>query len=50
MGVFSTTNFQTFSELAFSFTLTGKIAAQSIVFAVVMGCWAASCPLRGRRG
>ncbi len=34
---FSTTNFQTFSELAFSFTLTGKIAAQSMIFAVVMG-------------
>jgi putative ABC transport system permease protein len=34
---FSTTNFQTFSELAFSFTLTGKIAAQSVIFAVLMG-------------
>jgi ABC-type antimicrobial peptide transport system permease subunit len=34
---FSTTNFQTFSELAFSFTLSGKIAAQSLAFAVVMG-------------
>jgi len=34
---FSTTNFQTFSELAFSFTLTGKIVAQSMVFALIMG-------------
>ena len=34
---FSTTNFQTFSELAFSFTLTGKIVAQSMIFALVMG-------------
>jgi ABC-type lipoprotein release transport system permease subunit len=34
---FSTTNFQTFSELAFSFTLTGKIVAQSLVFSLLMG-------------
>jgi ABC-type lipoprotein release transport system permease subunit len=34
---FSTTNFQTFSELAFSFTLTGKIVAESMIFALVMG-------------
>ena len=34
---FSTTNFQTFSELAFSFTLTGKIVAYSMVFALGMG-------------
>jgi len=34
---FSTTNFQTFSELAFSFTLTPGIAMSSLVFAVVMG-------------
>jgi ABC-type antimicrobial peptide transport system permease subunit len=34
---FSTTNFQTFSELAFSFTLTGKIIAYSMIFALVMG-------------
>jgi putative ABC transport system permease protein len=34
---FSTTNFQTFSELAFSFTLTGKIVAQSMAFALAMG-------------
>jgi putative ABC transport system permease protein len=34
---FSTTNFQTFSELAFSFTLTGKIVVQSMIFALAMG-------------
>jgi putative ABC transport system permease protein len=34
---FSTTNFQTFSELAFSFTLTARIVAQSMAFALVMG-------------
>jgi putative ABC transport system permease protein len=33
----STTNFQTFSELAFSFELTPGVAARSIVFALVMG-------------
>ena len=34
---FSTTNFQTFSELAFSFMLTGNIVVQSMIFALVMG-------------
>jgi hypothetical protein len=34
---FSTTNFQTFSELAFSFTLTAKIALSSMAFALGMG-------------
>ncbi|KGM42214.1 multidrug ABC transporter permease [Aquabacterium sp. NJ1] len=33
----STVNFQTFSELAFQFTLTPRIAAQSIGFALAMG-------------
>ena len=33
----STTNFATFSELAFQFTLTPKIALQSLLFALVMG-------------
>jgi putative ABC transport system permease protein len=33
----STTNWQTFSELAFSFTLTPRIAAASIIFALLMG-------------
>lgn len=33
----STVNFQTFSELAFQFTLTPRIAAQSIAFALAMG-------------
>jgi len=33
----STTNFQTFSELAFSFELTPAIALQSIGFALLMG-------------
>ena len=33
----STMNFQTFSELAFSFTLTGEIAWKAISFSLVMG-------------
>jgi putative ABC transport system permease protein len=34
---FSTMNFQTFSELAFSFTLTGKIVVESLFFSLIMG-------------
>ena len=30
-------NFQTFAELAFSFTLTPEIVVMSLVFALVMG-------------
>ncbi|MBF0327972.1 MAG: ABC transporter permease [Nitrospirae bacterium] len=33
----STLNFQTFSELAFTFTLTGEIAAESLIFSLLMG-------------
>ena len=33
----STMNWQTFSELAFSFTLTGSIACQSLLFSIGMG-------------
>jgi ABC-type antimicrobial peptide transport system permease subunit len=33
----STTNWQTFSELAFSFALTGEIVSQSLLFSVIMG-------------
>lgn len=33
----STTNFATFAELAFSFTLTPEIALQSLAFSLVMG-------------
>jgi len=33
----STVNWQTFSELAFSFTLTGGIVYESLIFSVVMG-------------
>ncbi len=33
----STTNFQTFAELAFKFVLTPQIAVQSLVFALAMG-------------
>ena len=33
----STTNFATFSELAFQFTLTAAIAAQAMLFALAMG-------------
>jgi len=34
---FSTTNFQSFSELAFGFRLTGDIVIKTLVFALVMG-------------
>jgi putative ABC transport system permease protein len=34
---FSTTNFQSFSELAFGFTLNAAIVAQSLLFALAMG-------------
>jgi ABC-type lipoprotein release transport system permease subunit len=34
---FSTTNFQSFSELAFGFRLTAPIAAQALLFALAMG-------------
>lgn len=33
----STMNWQTFSELAFSFTLTPEIILQSLIFSLVMG-------------
>jgi len=33
----STVNWQTFSELAFSFTLTPDIVTQSLVFSLIMG-------------
>jgi ABC-type antimicrobial peptide transport system permease subunit len=33
----STVNFQTFAELAFSFTLTPAIAVNSLLFALAMG-------------
>ncbi len=33
----STVNWQTFSELAFSFTLTGEIVCWSLIFSLVMG-------------
>ncbi|HUI44677.1 MAG TPA: ABC transporter permease [Nitrospirota bacterium] len=33
----STVNWQTFSELAFSFTMTAGIAAQSVFFSIIMG-------------
>ena len=33
----STTNFQTFSEIAFSFTLTPGIVLSSLAFALFMG-------------
>jgi ABC-type lipoprotein release transport system permease subunit len=33
----STTNWQTFSELAFSFALSGKIISLTLIFALVMG-------------
>ncbi len=33
----STVNFQTFSELAFKFTLTGRIVLEAMAFSLVMG-------------
>lgn len=33
----STVNWQTFSELAFSFTLTGEIIYESLIFSLIMG-------------
>jgi len=39
----STMNWQTFSELAFSFTLTPGIVLQALLFALLMGLLAASC-------
>lgn len=33
----STTNWQTFSEIAFSFALTGDIIYQSLIFSIIMG-------------
>jgi ABC-type antimicrobial peptide transport system permease subunit len=33
----STTNFQTFAEIAFSFTLTPRIVVASLIFALGMG-------------
>jgi putative ABC transport system permease protein len=33
----STMNWQTFAELAFSFTLTAPIASKSLTFALIMG-------------
>ena len=34
---FTTTNFQTFSDLSFGFTMTPLIAAQSFAIAIFMG-------------
>ncbi len=40
----STTNFTTFSELAFQFTLTPAIATQALLFALVMGVVGGAIP------
>jgi len=46
----STTNFQTFSELAFRFTLTLQIALQALAFALIMGFFGGILPaLRAAR-
>jgi len=37
MKTISTTNWDTFSELAFGFAVTPEIVAYSLIFAVVMG-------------
>lgn len=50
IGRISTTNFNTFSEVAFGFTLTPTIAAQGIIFGAVMGLIGGALPaLRAAR-
>ena len=46
----STMNFQTFSELAFSFTLTPEIVYQGLIFSLVMGFVGGVLPPSGPRG
>jgi len=47
---FSTMNFQTFSELAFSFALTPRIAVSALLFALAMGLFGGFLPaLRAAR-
>ena len=46
----STINFQTFSELAFSFTLTVEIVWQALPSRSSWGLWAACCRPSGPRG
>jgi putative ABC transport system permease protein len=46
----STVNWQTFSELAFSFTLTGRIVCQALLFSIIMGFIGGALPaLRASR-
>jgi len=46
----STVNFQTFAELAFAFTLNGRIIAESMAFALIMGFTGGALPaLRASR-
>jgi putative ABC transport system permease protein len=40
----STVNWQTFSELAFSFTLTGEIIYKSVIFSLIMGFMGGTLP------
>ncbi|PKL51581.1 MAG: multidrug ABC transporter permease, partial [Nitrospira bacterium HGW-Nitrospira-1] len=40
----STLNFQTFSELAFSFTLTFEIAYKALLFSLIMGLAGGALP------
>jgi putative ABC transport system permease protein len=42
---FSTTNFQSFAELALNFTLTPEIAVKAVRFACVMGVVGGFLPL-----
>ena len=46
----STVNWQTFSELAFSFTLTPDIIVQSLVFSLIMGFVGGVLPACAPRG
>ena len=47
---FSTTNFQSFSELAFGFTLNGAIVIKALIFALIMGVVGGFLPARRAAG
>ena len=47
---FSTTNFQSFSELAFGFSLNGPIVLKSLIFALIMGVVGGFLPARRAAG
>lgn len=47
---FSTTNFQSFSELAFGFSLNGEIVIKALIFALIMGVVGGFLPARRAAG